>query len=59
MIIGIPSNINFFLAMDSDKAMVLNQRGFVGAYRDGEFIYFPKTKALAEVVEELWNLKVK
>lgn len=59
MIIGKPVNINFFLAVDSDKAMVLNQKGFVGAYRDGEFIYFPKTKTLIKTVEELWQLKIK
>lgn len=59
MIIGKPSNISFFLAVDSEKAMVLNEKGFIGAYRDGEYIYFPKTKALSEIVEELWQLKIK
>lgn len=60
MILSKPKNLEDFICVYSEDAILLEENGFIPIYRSllEDSIYFAKTEDLVKVVE-LWNLRTK
>lgn len=58
VIFGKPKNPSFYICVDSEAGLTLQELGFFPAYRNKGDIYFTKTDEIVEVIKT-WNLKTK
>lgn len=58
VIFGKPNNPSFYICVDSEVGLTLQELGFFPVYRNKGDIYFTKTDEIVEVIKT-WNLKTK
>lgn len=58
VIFGKPKNQSFYICVDSEVGLTLQELGFSPVYRNKGDIYFTKTDEIVEVIKT-WNLKTK
>lgn len=53
VIIGSPSDISKYIALNCMDGFTVHQRGFAPKYRDGDLLYFKKSNKLCKILAEL------
>lgn len=53
VIFGKPKNQSFYICVDSEVGLTMQELGFSPVYRFEGFIYFTKTKEILKMIEEL------
>nr|DAR61696.1 MAG TPA: hypothetical protein [Caudoviricetes sp.] len=51
VVLGIPSNLDDYFVADGDLAFRLQQAGAIPLYRDGDCLYFKKSRKLRKILK--------